>query len=362
MDFGILQFEAYFAPRLWGGSRLGALSGTPVTEEPIGEAWLISDHPQCESVVSHGPRQGTSLRMLMDELGSTLLGSQAKAALNGRFPLLLKLIDAQEVLSVQVHPDDDAARALGEKDGGKTEMWHILEAASGSRITAGLQPGLSKEGLHQALQTGRCAELLRSFAVSPGDSVFVPAGMVHAIGAGILLAEIQQNSDITYRLHDWNRVDPDGKPRELHVDQALEVTRFNGSGCGRIAPLRCTEDSYERDYLCACRFFATERIRFHGDTVFAMSGSSFRIVLALDGPLHLADPFGSSVLQPGEGALIPPWLPHWEAQGKGSFLCFYVPQFEEDIIQPLEAHGYSREQIASLGAGDPAEALASCLR
>lgn len=361
MDFGILQFHPYFAPRLWGGSRLGCdVDGTP-SKEPIGETWLISDHPQCESIVRHGPRQGVSLRALMEELGDTLLGSQAKRALNGRFPLLLKVIDAQDVLSVQVHPDDEAARALGEKDGGKTEMWHILEAAPGSRITAGLQGNQKKESLRQALETGHCADLLRNFSVSPGDSVFVPAGMVHAIGAGIMLAEIQQNSDITYRLYDWDRVDSEGKPRELHVDQALEVTRFEGLGSGRIAPLRCTEDTYEREYLCACRFFATEHIRFHGDTVFTMRGTSFRIVLALDTPLRLADAFGNYVLQPGEGALVPPWLPQWEAQGEGAFLSFYAPEFQEDIILPLEAHGYSRDQIASLGAGDPDEALASQL-
>lgn len=353
MDFGILQFESYFAPRLWGGKHLSAQKEALPASEAIGEAWLISDHPQWESLVKYGPQEGNSLRQLLEEYGTTLLGSQAKPALNGRFPLLLKLIDAGDVLSVQVHPDDEAALALGETDGGKTEMWHILKSAAGSKITAGLQPGQNAQSLRAAVEEGYCAELLRDFPVSPGDSIFVPAGMVHAIGGGILLAEIQQNSDITYRLYDWDRVDKEGKPRELHVDRALEVTCFNDAGGGRVAPLRCTEASYEREYLCACPFFASERITVQQTTTFPMTGRSFKIVLALHEALRLEDPFGAYTVEAGSAALIPAWLPEWSVEKGGEFLCFYVPHFQEDIITPLEAHGYSRAQIAALGAGVP---------
>ena len=362
MNFGILQFSEQYAPRLWGGSRLAALGKMLPADQCIGEAWLIADHPQCESRVISGERKGDTLRTLMEEWGDRLLGTAAHPAANHRFPLLLKLIDAGDMLSVQVHPDDAAAKALHEPDGGKTEMWHILNAAPDSRIISGTRHGVTADSFRTSLPEGGCGKLLREFPVSPGDSIFVPAGAVHAIGAGILLAEIQQNSDITYRLYDWGRVDVRGIPRELHVDKGLQVARFGEDTGGRMAPLRCTGETCVSEYLCASRFFAAQRITLYHKTRFTMTGSSFRIILALQQQLVLEDQFGTASLQPGEAALVPAWLPWWEASGTGSFLCFYVPDATADIIEPLRRHGYSNRQILSLGEGDPGRMLQSLLQ
>ena len=353
MQFGILKFRETYMKRIWGGDKLQRVLGRNIHEAgPIGEAWLIADHPTCESVVAEGDHDGHTLRELMETDRDALLGTHAQPTKDGRFPLLLKLIDAGDVLSVQVHPDDACALRLDEQDGGKTEMWHVLEADPESTLISGLSENTTRAAFEAALAAGDPAPLMRSFPVAAGDSVFVAAGAVHAIGAGMLLAEIQQNSDITYRLFDWNRVDQNGVPRALHLKQGLEAMDFTCDHGGRVAPLRYTTSGTVREVLAACPYFAAERIWVQGRAYFDTRGASFHIILTLDDVVSLVGTDTGCVLNRGEAALVPASVAEWHLEGAGSVLDYYVPGLDMDISMPLRRHGYSEAQIALLVSAD----------
>lgn len=207
---------------IWGGRRFEVALGRALPPgDDYAESWELVDHGADQSTVAHGPLAGRTLGDLVRSQGGELLGRHAPRS---SFPLLFKFLDACRDLSVQVHPDDARAARLVPPDLGKTEAWYVIDALPGSRIYAGLKPGVSRDDFAAALRAGRCDDALHSFVASAGDCVFIPAGTVHALGAGLLIAEIQQSSDVTYRLHDWNRVGPDGKGRPLHVEAGLEAT------------------------------------------------------------------------------------------------------------------------------------------
>lgn len=358
----LLRFEEWYAERIWGGTKLGTVLGKAVPAgKTIGEAWLVSDHPQHESVVAEGRFRGAALRTLLETDAPAILGSHAHLTVHGRFPLLLKLIDAGEVLSVQVHPDDDAARRLNEPDVGKTEMWHVLHADPGSQLICGLNPAATRERFEESIQAGTVEDLMTRFPASADDSVFVPAGTVHAIGQGILLAEIQQNSDLTYRVYDWERVDPEGQPRSLHVDKAVEVTHFGAGHGGPNHPMAYALPGAECQVLAACRYFAAEQVQVSGAFTRRLSGHSFHLLLAKDGPLTFCGETEEYVLRPGEGVLAPGSLPAYHVTGKGRFLDYYVPDLQNDVIAPLLKAGHSHEEIGRLGGVSDSNYLRSVL-
>ena len=215
-----VRFEPFLRPMVWGGRRLGEVFGKPLAAaERYGESWELSDHPRHYSRIATGPERGRALRELMEQHGDALLGDRARD--QHRFPWLVKFLDACDWLSVQVHPDEKAVRELWPGEGSKTEAWFILDAQPGCRVYAGLRPGVNEPTLRAALETGRVVECLHSFVPRPGDCVFLPAGTVHAVGGGVLMAEVQQTSDATFRLFDWNRKDAQGKSRPLHIREAL---------------------------------------------------------------------------------------------------------------------------------------------
>ncbi len=353
----ILRFEETYFERIWGGDRLrGALKKPTPSTTVIGEAWLISDHAQCESRVTEGPQQGKTLRTLLSENASAILGRHAHRTPHGRFPLLLKLIDAGDVLSVQVHPDDEDAARLGEPDIGKTEMWHVLDAEPGAELICGLTPDTTAAAFQQALSDRRVKECMMRFPAPPDTNVFVPAGTIHAIGAGILLAEIQQNSDLTYRVYDWDRVEASGKPRTLHVEKALEVIRFEDGHQGPNVPLDYERDGAVCRVLAACRYFAAELITLAGSFTRPLLGGSFHLLLVKHGPLTVQGENTEYALQAGEAVLVPGSLDRFTLQGTGSMLAYYIPDLIRDIEEPLLRAGHSRESIARLG-GPPGKGL-----
>ncbi len=354
-DFGVLRFHEGYFTRIWGGTKLSGRLGKPVPPggPPIGEAWLVSDHTEHESVVADGPHQGRTLRALLEEDAAAVLGRRAALTPHGRFPLLLKLIDAGDALSVQVHPDDATAAALKEPDVGKTEMWHVLDADPGAELICGLEPGLRREAFAAAISDGSLEDALIRCAAPAGASVFVPAGTVHAIGGGLLLAEIQQNSNITYRLYDWGRLDDQGKPRELHVEKALEATTFGQGHSGLNTPLRCERDGVCCEVLAACRYFAAEAVTLRGSYQRVTGGDSFHILLGRTGALTVGWEGQQTTLGAGEALLAPGGLDRFEVRGEGAFLDYYVPGLFEDIVRPLREAGHSGAAIAALG-GPPA--------
>ena len=219
-----LTFEPIFKSNVWGGRGLASALGKDLPGDgPVGESWEMVDLPHDQSLVADGPAKGSSLNEILDHWGKDLMGS---AALDGgRFPLLVKYIDACQTLSVQVHPDQAVADRLGGRP--KSEAWYILDVSEGGAIYLGLRPGTTRESMQEAIEADQVEELLVKVDVQPGDLVPVPPGTVHAIGAGVLLAEVQQPSDTTYRVHDWGRMGLDGVARQLHVDQALESIHFD---------------------------------------------------------------------------------------------------------------------------------------
>ena len=227
-----LRFQPLFQRYLWGGFRLSTLLGKPTGPEACAESWEIADHQQFQSIVQQGPHAGKSLSDLMRSSGAEIVGPTAWETiheqhvpenLRGRFPLLFKFLDAHQNLSVQVHPDDEGAARLTTPDLGKTEFWYVIHADPGAEIFAGLQEGVSLADFRSAVEQGRVLETLHRFEPRVGDGIFIPAGTIHAIGAGLLVAEIQQASNTTFRVFDWDRVDSAGKPRPLHIEQSIQA-------------------------------------------------------------------------------------------------------------------------------------------
>lgn len=219
-----LTFNPIFKERPWGGRNLERLYGKRLPAgAPIGESWEISDRPGDESVISNGPLAGKSLHWLVEHHGAELLG--CAQTLNGRFPLLIKILDAREKLSLQVHPPARVAHTLGGEP--KTEMWYIADAAPGAELYVGLRRGVTRAEFERKVRDGSVADCFHRLTVCAGDAILLPSGRVHAIGGGLVIFEVQQNSDTTYRVFDWNRVGLDGKPRELHVAESLASIDFN---------------------------------------------------------------------------------------------------------------------------------------
>mgnify|MGYP001106162099 CR=1 FL=1 len=258
IPFQPLVFEPILRRLVWGGRRLGTLMGKPIGDgDDYAESWEVADYHDSVSVVRDGPLAGTTLRDLVRNRPRELFG-RARAD-QSQFPLLVKLIDARETLSVQVHPDDALARTLAD-DNGKTEAWVVLDAEPGSLIYAGLKPGVDRARLESAVRSGDVEPLLHRFEPRPGDCVLIEAGTVHAIGAGVLLVEVQQTSDATFRIFDWNRLGADGKARELHIDRAMQAIDF---GRGPVDPIDVRplvlEDGNVGEALAKCPYFQLER-------------------------------------------------------------------------------------------------------
>lgn len=263
---------------LWGGTRLKDEYGKKIDMNPLAESWECSVHPDGPCYVANGSYKGKTLKEVLDE-HPEYIGTKA----NGEFPILAKFIDAKKDLSVQVHPDDEYAREK-EKDNGKTEMWYIIDADEGASLIYGFKHKVSKEILERAIEKGELDKHLQKVAVRKGDLFFVPAGTVHGIGKGILLAEVQESSNVTYRVYDYDRVDKNGKKRELHFDKAIQVMDMG------IAPdikqkkrLVKYYPGCSRELLCRCKYFETERIQVTKGFSFSVMDNSFQVLMCLDG-------------------------------------------------------------------------------
>jgi len=268
-----LRFEPIYQNRPWGGRRFADLLTAPLPAGLVGEAWLLSDRDDHQSQVANGPLTGQTIGALLKQWPVEMLGSLAGRF--PRFPLLLKFLDARDMLSVQVHPSDSQAAELGTGDSGKTEAWVVLEAAPESRIYAGVKPGTTAGELRRALSGTEITNLLACFSPRAGDGVLLPAGTVHAFGGGIVVFEVQQNSDLTFRLYDWDRADPaTGRPRELQVDQALACTDFAAGPVVPVVPVG--------DELFRCEQFGLRRLS--GATRFEVGAEGMpRILVCIGG-------------------------------------------------------------------------------
>jgi mannose-6-phosphate isomerase len=277
-----LRFEPIYQYRLWGGRRLADLLAAPLPGHgPIGEAWVLSDRDDHPSQVTDGPLEGWPIGQLMAQFPQGMLGRLAGRFC--RFPLLLKFLDVRAMLSLQVHPGDDRPDLLPAGETGKTEAWVVLEAGPKSRIYAGLKPGTTADDLRRAVAGGAVATLVSSFIPRAGDSVFVPAGTVHALGGDVVVFEIQENSDVTFRLDDWGHVDPTtGRPRALQVEAALSAIDMAQGAVTPIAPVVEETAPVERERLFDCEHFRLWRL--HGQSPFAVGAAGTpRVLVCLEG-------------------------------------------------------------------------------
>jgi mannose-6-phosphate isomerase len=307
-----LLFQPVFKERIWGGRNLGRWFAD-LPEGSIGEAWVLSDHGQGPTTVRNGPFAGETLGSLRARFGTALVGTRGVSDKTGEFPLLFKLLDSQDDLSVQVHPRDDYP-GLPPGELGKTEMWVVLGAEPGAKVVYGLQPGTTAESFAAAVAAGRTMDVMRELTVRPGDVLYVPAGTVHALGTGLLVAEIQQSSDTTYRVYDYDRPGLDGKPRELHVAHALKVASYDEPPAvrhlGAPAPNHWAE-------ICQSPYFVVAHGSCEGETGWAQQTSpeSFQAIMVLEGDGAITWDTGSEPLHPGDTVLVPAALGTYQLSG-----------------------------------------------
>jgi mannose-6-phosphate isomerase len=318
----LLRFHPITRDYLWGGRRLATELGKPIGDlGRAAESWEIVDHGADQSIVTDGPLAGQSLHQLVTQHGAAVFGRHAPFT---QFPLLFKFLDCQQTLSVQVHPNDDQAARLDPPDLGKTEAWVILAAEPGSKVYAGLKSGMDRRTLEREVADGTCDNCLHSFEPRVGDCIFIEAGTVHALGAGLLVAEIQQASDTTYRLFDWNRIDRGGKPRALHVQQALDTIDFSRGPVTAAVPTRTGTPGVER--LVHCDKFILDRRVVDSKQVLQID-DRFHILAVITGDLTIRTAAENLALKRGDTLLIPAEFPTVElaGQGRATVLDMYLP-------------------------------------
>ena len=299
-----LRFEPIYQYRLWGGRHFANLLAAPLPGGgPIGEAWVLSDREDRPSHVADGPLKGRTIGELMEQCPVQLMGKLAGRF--PRFPLLLKFLDASEMLSVQVHPSDAHADLIPAGETAKTEAWVVLEAGANSRIYAGLKPGTTLDILRCALSHGTAAEHIACFTPKPGDGVFIPAGTVHSLGGDVVVFEVQRNSDVTFRLYDWGHVDAKtGKPRELEVDQALACIDFTECAGGLVAPVVEATTPVERERLFQCEHFRLWRLR--GQSPFTVGATGVpRVLVCIEGEGQVEHDGATYAVGKGDVVVLP---------------------------------------------------------
>jgi len=324
-----LTFQPVFKDYPWGGRRLATELGRTIPDGIVAESWDIAGHPNGSSTVREGALAGLTLPEVLARWGKDLVGSRnSKAVESGKFPLLVKILDANTWLSVQVHPEDEYALEH-EGDYGKTEMWVVLRAEPGAELIYGFRPGADRERFAEAIDEGNTEEWLHRLPVKPGDVVFVPAGTIHALGPGVMVAEIQQNSDTTYRIYDW------GRPRPLHIRQSLDVLNFDNVEPAAYMPTQITDGGPRRELIGECAYFRTERVFLQDGEYFAgdCDGSTFEIWGVLDGSVDITSDGGSVQLQAVDWALLPATLGPFEITARGTTISLRVltPPNQEQV-------------------------------
>lgn len=313
---------------IWGGRGLEQhLNKDLPPERAIGESWEVSAYEGMESTVSKGPFSGWNLRRLVAEHGAELLGKAPCERYQGEFPLLIKLLDARDDLSVQVHPDDRYARDKGLGSFGKMEAWYVLHSDNG-RIVYGLKEGVGKQAFQTAIDEQRVESVVRSFNVAAGDVVVLPPGTVHALCAGVIVYEVQQSSDITFRIYDYNRPGPDGKPRKLHIEQALDVIDFGGKAREPTHWSRLPGAKNEETKLVDSELFRLERFAPKADEVKHGPYPSFSAVTLLHGDAEIAGSDVTYAASKGQTVLIPaasPFLVRAKSSDNLEYLISSVP-------------------------------------
>jgi mannose-6-phosphate isomerase len=349
---GPVQLSNIFKPKIWGRQDLAPLFTAPPSpsglgeqfaNQRIGEVWVTDD----VSVFLNGPAAGMTLAEASQKYGPELHG---KSWSGRRFPLLAKYIFTSDWLSVQVHPDDAYAAVHDPGNVGKCEMWYFLKADPGAPILLGLKPGVVKEQLLQVFKDGTSRDYLQSFRPQPEEAVFLPPGIVHALGPGLLVFEVEENSDLTYRLDDFGRPGLDGKPRPLHLEKGLDVIRPELPPLHDLPRLECKEKYGTRRFVLASRLFALEVLSLSRTATFHSSPEKVEVLSIMEGEGRIENDAGWLAYRQGDTWLIPPAANQYRMVPavNTKFLKFYVPDLERDFREPLERQGFSPEKIGQI--------------
>jgi mannose-6-phosphate isomerase len=314
-----LQFEPILKERIWGGTKLKTYLNKPITSDITGESWEISTVENDVSILANGTFKGKSLNELINEFPEAVLGTKVYAQFGKQFPLLFKYLDAREDLSIQLHPNDELAKKR-HNSFGKTEMWYVMQADTDARLIVGFKEKSSQEEFTQNLNNKTLLNILDTKKVKQGDVFMLETGTIHALGAGIVIAEIQQTSDITYRVYDFDRVDANGNTRELHIDLALEALNYEKIEAQRLY----SKNQNSSNEVINCKYFTTNFIPLDGNTKIQKSKNSFTVYMCVDGDFQLTVDNESYVYKKGDTVLIPAALTDFQLSGKASILEIYI--------------------------------------
>jgi mannose-6-phosphate isomerase len=341
------RLEPIFSPRPWGSLSLAPFFPEKSNlKEPLGEAWLTGS----ECRYASGPFEGRTLGNVWPEMPADWAGT--KADRGSVFPLLVKFIFSEDKLSVQVHPDDEYAARHEKAAGGrgKTEMWYAVGARAGAEVLLGLKPGVDRGKFKHSISNGTAEECLERIAIREGDAIFVPAGTAHTIGAGLVLCEIQEHSDLTYRVYDYNRRDARGRLRELHIDKALEVIRFGEQSGGKIEPVTVTRGPVTETFFVSCCYFATEKWEFAEAVAAATSREHFDLMIILEGAGNFAWGDSRAEYSPAQVWMIPAALGAYriEPSARTTLLRTYVPSDSDEFLRRLKDFGIEESKWSRL--------------
>lgn len=322
-----IKFIPDYKDRVWGGSKLQTVLHKEIPNDHTGESWEIACHSHGQSVVENGEYKGLTLYELLSAHGESVIGKPFGP--EDKFPLLIKFIDAKSKLSVQVHPDDAYAKVYENGELGKSEAWYILQADPGSKLIAGLKDGVTKEQFNKAVQNNTLEDILHEIEVSKGDVLNIPAGLIHAIGEGILLAEVQQNSDTTYRVYDWGRVGLDGNPRELHVKQSLEVIDFEQKHSKELVEPDIEQgEHYTLKTFVRSPYFILQELVVNGDYD-AAQNHDFEILMCVEGEGSITAGEFTVPVNEGDTLLIPHSVESYRVKAASETLAFVKTFVEE---------------------------------
>ncbi len=351
-----LELSRVFVDKVWGSRELGWTVGTELKHLPtIGELWETSDGKEDSCHVLNGKHRLKPLREVVEELGVDLLGRRLADRLDHPFPLLIKYLFPSQPLSVQVHPDDDYAFAH-ENSCGKTEMWIVLHAEPESFIILGWRPGLDKDEILRMMKIGDFKPILNVIAPSSGDIYFISPGTVHALGPGVSILEIQQNSNLTYRLYDWDRLGSDGSPRELHLEKALQVLDFTYREDYRTDPVALHIDGNEHRYLCACRHFAVCEMDIVRPLELVSDPECVWVLNVISGAGGIQYSGSAGVrVEAGSTIAVPARMGNFvlEPEKQLTVIKSWVPDLRAEIIEPLRSEGIDDSRIGCLGGVRP---------
>jgi mannose-6-phosphate isomerase len=342
-----LLLEPILKYRIWGGRRLETMLGKKLPpHEPIGESWEVSCRNSDNNVIRNGPLAGKTLAAIFTSDKEGLLGSRFRNA--PKFPLLNKFIDANDLLSVQVHPNEDCAPRFPDAEP-KTEAWYIIHADPGASLIKGLRPGVTRKTFERAIRGGSVPDTLNQFPVATGDTVFVPAGCVHAMGKGLIICEIQQNSDTTFRVYDWGRVGPDGKPRQIHVQQALEAIHFDDRSSDKLSTAATLRGRNLTEYLVVCPYFAARLLRLEEPQEESTARERFESLMVTSGQGAIRTSTGDTRFSAGDSVLIPAAVGDYSIipSGQCSILKTYVPTIEVEMDE-LRSKGVAEPTIRAI--------------